>query len=370
MKRLFKTLAAVAALSLLPSLGQAQLTPGHLFVYRVGTGAAALGTTATAVFVDEYTLAGVLVQSLAMPTAPSGLQGSLTASGTAVTDGFLTVSGNGQYLMLSGYDTAVGTTGNVVSNANPRTVGRIALDGSIDTTTRLTNTGNANFRSVASTDGIDLWVASSASGVSHTTLGASLVTPLSATVTDIRVVGIADGQLYVSSAAGSTVRLGAVGSGLPTTGGQVITNLTGLPTGTGSPYAFFFADLSPAVPGLDTVYLADNTLGVQKFSLSGGSWVARGTVGTAADAIRGLTGVVDGGTVSLFATGGANRLLALSDTSGYDGTFAGAVTTLATAGANTAFRGVAMLPVPEPATWALWLGGLALLAGVARRRRG
>jgi hypothetical protein len=248
-------------------------------------------------------------------------------------------------------------------------VGRIALDGSIDTTTRLTNAGNANFRSVASTDGIDLWVTSISSGVSHTTLGSSLVTPLSATVTDIRVVGIADGQLYVSSSAGSTVRLGAVGTGVPTTGGQVIANLPGLPSSTGSPYAFFLADLSPVVPGLDTVYLADNTIGVQKYSLSGGSWALRGTVGAAGDAIRGLTGMVDGGTVSLFATGGANRLLAMTDTSGYDGSFAGGVTTLAMAGANTAFRGVALLPVPEPTTWALWLAGLSLVGGVARRRR-
>ena len=164
-------------------------------------------------------------------------------------------------------------------------------------------------------------------------------------------------------------------TGLPTTAGQTITNLAGFPTGTptaSSPYAFFFADLSPSVPGVDTVYVADDGVGggVQKYSLNAGAWTLKGVVGADADDFRGLTGVVNGGSVSLFATGGGNRLVSLTDSSGYDGTFASSVTTLATAGTNTAFRGVALLPVPEPGTWALMLGGLALVAGLARRARG
>jgi MYXO-CTERM domain-containing protein len=363
---------ALAAGTLLPALASAQLTPGNLFVYRIGTGVGTLGSTATAVFIDEYTTGGALVQSLAMPTTASGANGSLTASGTATSDGYLSFSANNQFLMLTGYDTAVGTPNNVVSNANPRTVGRIALNGTIDTTTRLTDPGNTNFRSVASTNGTDLWVSGAGSGVRYTTLGSSTSTQVSTTVTNTRVVGIADGQLYVSSSSGTAVRLGAVGTGLPTTSAQVITNLAGFPSSTGSPYGFFFADLSPAVPGLDTVYVADDSAGIQKWSLNSGTWALKGTIGAAADSFRGLTGVVNGGTVQLFATGAGsngNRLVALTDASGYDGTFAGSATTLVTAASNTVFRGVALLPVPEPATWAMWLLGLGALAGVARRSR-
>lgn len=44
---------------------------GNLVVYRVGDGSAALTANATAVFLDEYTPAGVLVQSIPMPTVVS-----------------------------------------------------------------------------------------------------------------------------------------------------------------------------------------------------------------------------------------------------------------------------------------------------------
>src|SRR5262245_35223006 len=62
----------------------AAITPGDLVIYRVGDGSAALGTTATAVFLDEYTTAGSLVQSIAMPTSGAGM---FSAVGNATTEG-------------------------------------------------------------------------------------------------------------------------------------------------------------------------------------------------------------------------------------------------------------------------------------------
>ena len=49
----------------------APFTPGNLVVARVGPGAAALNNASTAVFLDEYTTAGTLVQSIALPPAAS-----------------------------------------------------------------------------------------------------------------------------------------------------------------------------------------------------------------------------------------------------------------------------------------------------------
>src|SRR4051812_13327517 len=40
-------------------------TPGDVLIYRVGDGASPIGSTAAAVFLDEYTPAGALVQSVA-----------------------------------------------------------------------------------------------------------------------------------------------------------------------------------------------------------------------------------------------------------------------------------------------------------------
>src|SRR2546429_280991 len=75
-------------------------TAGNLVVYRVGDGLSALGSAATPVFLDEYTPAGVFVQTIAVPTTTSGSNRALTASGTATSEGLLTRSIDGQYLTL------------------------------------------------------------------------------------------------------------------------------------------------------------------------------------------------------------------------------------------------------------------------------
>src|SRR5262249_37188221 len=131
-----------------------------------------------------------------------------------------------------------------------------------------------------------------------------------------------------------------------------------IPAATGSPYGFFLADLTPAVPGVDTLYVAnDDATGLTKYSLVGGTWVSNGAIGTAADAYRGLTATVSGSTGTLFATrkggsgpSGGGELVALTDSTGYNGAFGGTPTLLATAGANTAFRGVAFAPVAPQVT--------------------
>ena len=47
---------------------------GNVVVYRVGTGSGALVNTGNAVFLDEYSPGGSLVQSLALPvTDPDGM---------------------------------------------------------------------------------------------------------------------------------------------------------------------------------------------------------------------------------------------------------------------------------------------------------
>ena len=77
---------------------------GNLVVYRVGDGAALSGSAA-AVFLDEYTTGGALVQSIAMPTTVQNTGNrALTASGTATSEGELTRSLDGQYLVAAGYN--------------------------------------------------------------------------------------------------------------------------------------------------------------------------------------------------------------------------------------------------------------------------
>lgn len=325
--------------------------PGDIVVYRVGDGEEALAGTGSAVFVDEYTPSGTLIQSVALPTVASGSNNPLIASGTATSEGLLTLSADSQYILLTGYDSTIPAVGDLSGTAAatlPRTVGRVGFDGSVDTSTALTDFADANNpRGAASTDGINLWVGGAAGGVRYTTLGSTTSTQLSTDSKNARAVGIFDGQLYMSSQK-TNIRVATVGTGLPTTAGQSITNLPNIPSGI-LPDAFFFADLDGS-PGIDTLYVADDTTGngqIQKYSLVGGIWIGSGVI--EADTVHGVTGVVTGQAVTLYATssgtsGTNGTLYVFTDTSGYNGDVSGAATVLVTAVANEAFRGVAMAP--------------------------
>src|SRR5262245_5998952 len=98
----------LAALGLARSATAGPFTQGTLVVVRVGDGSATIGTTATAVFLDEYATTGTLVQTIAMPTAVSGSNKICTVKGTAVSEASLTLSADGRYLLLGGYNKAPG----------------------------------------------------------------------------------------------------------------------------------------------------------------------------------------------------------------------------------------------------------------------
>src|SRR5207247_7763188 len=120
--------AALCCVSLIATATlAAPFTPGNIVVYRVGTGTASLVATGNPVFLDEYSPAGALVQSIALPTALSGANKPLVASGTATTDGLLTRSVDGNCLAVPGYgrDIAI-TTGNLTSTAGiPRVIAKV-----------------------------------------------------------------------------------------------------------------------------------------------------------------------------------------------------------------------------------------------------
>src|SRR5438105_3137270 len=185
----------------------APIIPGDVVVYRVGDGAAALANTGNAVFVDEYTPAGALMQSIAMPTTASGVQKQLIASGTATSEGLLTVSPDGKYVAVTGYGRDLGLTGSVASTAAasvPRVVGIIkASTGGVDTSTALSDFADANNpRSAVTSDGTNIWVAGAAGGARYATLGNTTSTQLSTTVTNLRAIEIFSGQLYTSTSSG------------------------------------------------------------------------------------------------------------------------------------------------------------------------
>src|SRR5262249_44078950 len=96
-----------ASVSMIHSVSAAAtpFTPGNIVIYRVGTGTGSLVNTGNAVFLDEFTPAGALVQSVPLPTVASGLTQPfpLIASGTATSEGLLTRSTDGRYVIVPGY---------------------------------------------------------------------------------------------------------------------------------------------------------------------------------------------------------------------------------------------------------------------------
>ena len=226
-----------ALLIFLHGLSQGTFTAGNIVVYRVGDGSVTLTGAAAPVYLDEYTPAGVLVQTIALPVAASGSNHILTAAGIGSTEGALTLSGNGQYVILTGYNTAVGTLsiGGSSSTTRPRIVGLIRYDGIVNTSTSLTDLSSGGpVRSATSSNGTDFWACGAGSsggtgGIRYTTLGATTSTQIygSSGPTQLRCVCINNGQLYVAGNGGSP-RLGTVGIGLPTTAGQGVSSLPGL----------------------------------------------------------------------------------------------------------------------------------------------
>jgi PKD repeat protein len=263
-------------------------TPGNLVVCRVGDGSQTLTNTGNSVFLDEYTTAGTYVQSIMLPTNYNfGANSPLLLPGSDYAGGLISLSQDGRFILVAGYGATLGqlTNYSLISSYStqvPRVIALVDAQGNIDTTTAQTNSlaSGEDFRSAASPDGTNLWFGGDTSSVRYTTRGSALATQLGTGVANVRQVNIFSNQVYFSDASGSTFRLATAGPGLPTTSGQIYTNLPGLPT-SGGPWSFAFLNLSGGTNAVDTLYVADSTVspnGVLKYSLVGGTWVSNGTI--------------------------------------------------------------------------------------------
>jgi len=294
-------LASLAATAMMGSMVHAALiTAGDLVVLQVGDGTTALGSGAALGVLKEYSTSGTAGQTIALPSNTSSGQNPITFAGSSTSEGFLTLSANGQYLTVGGYNANAGTAtvASGAASAINRIVGRIKVsDGTVDTSTGFSDGGSpGNIRSVVSNDGTSFYTTNSSGGLRYISSFGSITTTtqITSSPTNVRVANIAGGQLYISAASGTVQGVATVGSGLPTSSGQTTTPLSGFPTTTGpSSYDYYFADSS-------TLYVADDRTtasgGIQKWTLSGTTWALAYTlsVGSGLGA-RGLAGVTKPG---------------------------------------------------------------------------
>jgi hypothetical protein len=134
--------------------------------------------------------------------------------------------------------------------------------------------------------------------------------------------------------------MGTVGTGTPITSGETITALAGFPTNQGISQ-FFFVNLGGG-SGVDTLYVSNQTtpVNISKYSLVAGSWTLNNSVTVPASPL-GFAGGVMGTAVMMYVTTATN-LYSLTDSSGFNQNIDGTLSaSLAAAGTNKAFRGVA-----------------------------
>ncbi|MBM4011580.1 MAG: hypothetical protein FJ286_09405 [Planctomycetes bacterium] len=339
----------------------APITPGNLVIYRVGDGVSGtLSALGTAVFLDEYTTAGSLVQTIPVPT--TGTTQQMVAVGNASTEGIISRSRDGAKLVFMGYRNTTGVTpgGSTV----PRVIGTLDVAGTLDTSIAVTDMTSAVPRSATTVDGSRYWLATS-TGVRYVPTPIASSTSVLIDSRNSRQVNLADNVLYATNGStGTAAKVQSYGT-LPTvstTPTPLVTTLT-----TDAMNGFALLDLDAGIPGVDTMYtLSTVSSQLLKYSSNGTSWLTSGSIASSGIDLA-ATNV--GGAVTLYLTTGSN-LRVLTDTSGYNATITGSFTTLATAATNTAFRGVGLFAVPEPSMYAMVVAAAACGGARMLRRRG
>jgi hypothetical protein len=327
----------------------AAFTPGDLVIYRVGDGSAALANNGTAVFLDEYSPGGTLIQSIVVPTS------TLVATGSATTEGGIDLSQDGSHLIFTGFNAAlsattqVGTVNRVIETADA--TGTLATLATIPGSDSIGG-GTSDLRAAAAVTGTN-----NDAGLYFTTNGNVAYLPSGGASVSLegrnsRYVQVRENTLYASNASTATLgKLQIYGTpgNLPTAATSPSTVIPApMPNGVNG---FFVAQINSGSGGIDTAYGLDPTAEVMyKYNLVGGTWTAEGSISIAPNAGAGgagagLTGVVSGTNVTLYLTINGAGLYTFTDNTGFGGAISGSLgSSIASAATNEAFRGIAVVP--------------------------
>jgi len=326
---------------------QAQFTPGNVVVLTVGNGTTTLASVATPLVLKEYNKTTVgqtsPVSTINIPYNSTMGAARLTSSGSATSEGQMTLSSDSTRLVIPGYDADSGTASitGTVSTATARAIDTVSYRGIVGRadTTQIAFSGN-NIRTATRNGSENYWAAGANTGVYY--MG-NLSTPTAvyATATNMRVLNPSNGKLYFSTGSGLS-RIGRINS-QPISG--TVTADTMIICGTGttpSPYGFAVNSAE------NVVYIADDRTaapgGIQKWTLSGTTWtnVYTFSMGTSTGA-RSLVVDWSGTYPTIYAvtnntTGGS--LVKVTDSNA-----TAPVLVLANGTATTAFRSLAFVPI-------------------------
>lgn len=318
---------------------------GNLVLVEVGDGVAGLSNRAAPVFLSERNPSDGSLVGSPLALSPGGAN-RLTLSGVATTEGSLSRTADGKFLVVGGYGAEVGTlaVAFTTSDVVRRVVARIDANGVVDKSTALSDAySGGNFRSAYSLDGNGFWLAGTpgdgpvaSGGIRYAAKGTTTSTQVLANPSDTRFVFAFQNQLY-----GCGIdRVLKIGQGLPV--GSGASSLLQFPAGSSSPNDVVF--VSPTL-----AYVADDSPatsggGIQRWDYVGGVWSRSYTlkVSTTTGTRRIAWRVSGGGPNELFALtteATQNKLVRVLDV--------GALSSfdiLATAPARIAWRGIAFTP--------------------------
>ncbi|MFY7970973.1 MAG: MopE-related protein [Flavobacteriales bacterium] len=323
-------------------------TPGNIMVSRVGAGAAALSNSATQVVLQELDeVTGAQSYLLSVPTA--GVT-TLTLSGTATTEGYLTRNSNGSVL-IAGYAAPTTQTGvsSTTSASVPRVINQINPDFSMSRVAFSSTANSGGSVRSAAGSGSDYWTGGASGGINY--YGTGTPATVSTTIANTRVVQTHNGNLYFSTPTGTARGIYQVGTGLPTTSGQTSTQVVAMGA-SDQPTDFQFND------EMTVCFVADDRTavggGIQKWVNNAGTWslaytvsmgTSTGARGVYVDYYSSANPIVYAVTIRT-AVSTPNAVVRFTD----NGTATPTLTTLATAAANTSYDGIEASPC-TPIAW-------------------
>src|SRR5882724_72699 len=296
-RKTFGLVAVLAVVALATNAVAAPFGAGNIVIVRVGDGTQSISNLGNTVFLDEYTTNSIWanaggftpptpVQSVQMPTNWVGRNGPLLMEGSARTDGALSLSTDGRFLLLAGFGATLGqvtnqsltstTTTGIVGQV-ARVVGLVDGNGHIYTTTTLidANEDANSIHSAVSIDGTNIWHVGegNATGGKYTTQGSMVSTQVEEVSRfNSRTFGIVSNTLHYSAnhvlgaPTNTSAAVNPFGGSLPTSFvnsnflnlvGVLGNSITSSPA-IGSPFGFTMFNLNGGSTP-DTLYVADNT---------------------------------------------------------------------------------------------------------------
>ncbi|MDQ8005339.1 MAG: gliding motility-associated C-terminal domain-containing protein [Pedobacter sp.] len=341
----------------------AQFTAGNLAVYRYGDGTPMVNAGRVPVFIDEYNpVTGQRVRTITVSRTANGanfgLEGmGLTSGGTFEGEGFPVLSRNGETLSVIGYNPA--QTGQFV-------IATINANGDVNTTTLVASEDAIGAPRSAVVEGNAVYFNGHSNGARYKLLGTTTASTRvsSSPINSPRVLTIAD--TYFSASNNGTKIFAPYAStnvpnaALPTTSVTFPTspNIPGSAPLVSAHQVLAFRSATNRT----LIYVLDDNGGaplIKKYrsNASGSDWVQFGNVAVPVNT-KSISGVYSNTGVTLYFTtyanpsaGNASQLYAFTNsfTPANEGETAanmtGSPVLLATASANTTFRGVTMAPV-------------------------